>query len=53
MLKRLLKGGDTSNRDDDNTKTIEKRFGMSYSSFHILHFLDMITQTLTMTKLCL
>ena len=28
MLKRLLKRGETSGRDDDNIESIKKRFGM-------------------------
>jgi hypothetical protein len=53
MLKCLLKRGETSDRTDDNAKTIEKRFGLSYSSVHILHFVDVTIQTLPMVKLSL
>ena len=32
MLKRLLKRGETSGRDDDNIESIKKRFGEPYWS---------------------
>ena len=36
MLKRLLKRGETSGRDDDNTETIKKRFGVFKRSIEVL-----------------
>jgi UMP-CMP kinase len=36
MLKRLLKRAETSGRDDDNIKTIKKRFGVFQCSIGAL-----------------
>ena len=36
MLKRLLKRGETSGRDDDNTETIKKRFSVFERSIEAL-----------------
>jgi UMP-CMP kinase len=33
MLKRLLKRGETSGREDDNVESIKKRFRMTYSDY--------------------
>jgi len=35
MLKRLLKRGETSGRDDDNAESIKKRFRERFSSYSV------------------
>lgn len=35
MLKRLLKRGETSGRDDDNAESIKKRFSERFSSHSV------------------